>query len=78
MPIQKFPPDLKVRLTSEWLINHTAIFTPHDGERPFSSITAFRIKKRFESYWATWIAPELEELIGKAIQSPEVSKGDKP
>lgn len=77
MPKPAFPPDLRVRLTSEWLINHTAIFVAQEGEKPFSAMTAYRIKKRFEAYWQTWIAPELEELIGKPIQSNEVSKGDK-
>jgi len=77
MQSKQFPPELKVRLTSDWLLNHTAIFKPHEGETPFSEMTAFRIKKRFESYWATWIAPELEELIGKPVQSKKVLKGNK-
>ena len=62
---QKFPPELKVRLTVDWLVNHTAIFAPHEGERPFSSITAFRIKKRFEAYWNAWIAPDLDKIMAE-------------
>lgn len=67
----KFPPELKVRLTADWLIEHTNIFNQaNPEEKPFSAMTAFRIKKRFKAYWDTWIAPDLQKLMEGENDSP--------